>query len=275
MRFYALAVFGLTLAAGVPEGDDPAARGTAIVLASTTSTDNSGLYEVLLPAFTRDTGITVRVIAVGTGRALNIASRGDADVLIVHDEPSELEFVRAGHGVERNTFMYNDYILVGPLDDVAAIGKAGSVTAALQRIAQEGVTFISRGDDSGTHRKELSLWRMALNAVPSSSEQPWYREIGRGMGATLNMANELQAYTLSDRSTWVSFNNRAGLKIIIEHEPPLNNPYSVILVNPQRHPGVRFHQAKIFADWLASEKGLAYIRNFRVRGEQLFFTFDE
>lgn len=224
---------------------------------------------MLLSAFKRDTGIEVHVIAVGTGRALSIARRGDADVLIVHDEPSELEFVREGYGVSRKTFMFNDYVLVGPVAGAADIVGAVGVVEVLRRIAKSGAIFVSRGDDSGTHKKELSLWRMALNVVPS--ERGWYREVGRGMGAALNIANELNAYTLSDRSTWISFNNRPNLKVIAENDPPLRNPYSVILVNPGRHPGVRFHGARTFADWLTSEKGLSLIRAFRVRGEQLFF----
>ncbi len=258
-------VFGVVVAAAAEE------RARSIVLASTTSTDNSGLYEVLLPAFKRDTGIEVRVIAVGTGRALNVASRGDADVLVVHDEASELEFVRAGYGVNRRTFMYNDYVLVGSIADVGGVKGAGGVISAFRRIARSGALFVSRGDDSGTHKKEVSLWRSALGATPAGSD--WYRDVGRGMGATLNIANELGAYTLSDRSTWVSFNNRANLQVVLENDPPLHNPYSVILVNPERHPGVRFHEARIFADWLTSRRSLALIRNFKVRGQQLFFTF--
>ena len=261
-------VGGLVLGATALAAEE---RSRSIVLASTTSTDNSGLYQVLLPAFKRDTGIEVRVIAAGTGRALSIASRGDADVLVVHDEASELEFVRDGYGVDRRTFMYNDYVLVGSVADVSGIKGVGGVVAAFRRIAQSGAPFVSRGDDSGTHKKELSLWRSALGTTPAGLG--WYREVGRGMGATLNIANELGAYTLSDRSTWVSFNNRANLQIVLENEPPLHNPYSVIVVNPERHPGVRFREARIFADWLTSRRALALIRNFKVRGQQLFFTF--
>lgn len=265
----AIVAAGLVAGAAVPAGAEERAR--SIVLASTTSTDNSGLYEVLLPAFKRDTGIEVRVIAAGTGRALSIASRGDADVLVVHDEASELEFVRAGYGVDRRTFMYNDYVLVGSVADAAGVKGSSGVISAFRRIAQGGALFVSRGDDSGTHKKELSLWRSALDATPAG--RGWYREVGRGMGATLNIANELGAYTLSDRSTWVSFNNRANLQVVLENDPPLHNPYSVILVNPGRHPGVRFHEARIFADWLTSRRSLALIRDFKVRGRQLFFTF--
>lgn len=255
---------------GDAQSREPSAK-QSIVLSSTTSTDNSGLYEVLLPAFTRESGIGVRVVAVGTGRALSIARRGDADVLIVHDEQSELEFMRQGYGIRRTTFMYNDYVLVGPVDGDQRIRQAKTLSEALCTIDHIGAAFVSRGDDSGTHKKELSLWRAVLGEVPD--KQSWYREVGKGMGATLNLVNEMGAYTLSDRATWVSFNNRGGLEIVIENEPPLNNPYSIILVNPGIHPHVRFTQARIFADWLVSERGLSLIRSFRVRGQQLFFTY--
>ena len=276
MRVYSFAsilltfsLVGMVSISAPVQGEEPR---QSILLASTTSTDNSGLYDFLLPAFTRETGIEVRVVALGTGRALNIASRGDADVLIVHDEPSELEFMRQGYGIRRDTFMFNDYVLVGPVGDAKCIKCAGSVAEALRAIFEAGTIFISRGDDSGTHKKELFLWRMALGEVPAAKS--WYREVGEGMGATLTIANELGAYTLSDRSTWISFNNRNNLEIVVENEPPLHNPYSVILVNPAIHPGIRFEQARVFVDWLLSEKGLALIRNFKLRGQQLFFPID-
>lgn len=261
----------LAVPAGTVAKDREFSPKQSIVLSSTTSADNSGLYEVLLPAFTRESGIEVQVVAVGTGRALSIARRGDADVLIVHDEQSELEFVRQGYGIDRATFMYNDYILVGPVGGDRRVSQAETISEALRAIYRIGTVFVSRSDDSGTHKKELSLWRMALGEVPVTHS--WYREIGAGMGATLNLVNEMGAYTLSDRATWGSFNNRDRLEIVIENEPPLNNPYSVILVNPEIHPHVRFAQAKIFADWLVSEKGLSLIRDFRVLGQQLFFTY--
>ena len=271
MRFHSLACLILLASLGAAvHGEVTTPR--SIVLASTTSTDNSGLYDVLLPAFMRDTGIAVRVVAVGTGRALEIARRGDADALIVHDTESEIEFVRARYGIERKTFMYNDYMLVGPVADAVGIAQAGGIGKALRRIAQSGSVFVSRGDDSGTHKKERSLWREALSG-DSPVGRGWYREVGAGMGAALNIANELGAYTLTDRSTWVSFNNRANLKIVVENEPPLYNPYSVILVNPARHPGVKSDEARIFSNWLTSEKGLSHIRDFKVRERQLFFTY--
>ena len=277
MRFYSSAIvflipvlmIALSVSGCSQQKEKPAQK--TIILSSTTSIDNSGLYDFLLPVFTRDTGITVRVIAVGTGRALDIASRGDADVLIVHDEPSELAFMREGHGIDRKTFMFNDYVLVGPMTDGIVIKEADTVDKVLKRILESGVTFISRGDDSGTHKKEQSLWYMTIGSVPVA--QHWYREVGRGMGATLNIANELGAYTLSDRATWVSFNNRENLRVILENEPPLHNPYSVILVNSAAHPNVHFQESSIFVDWLTSEKSLSLIRSFKVRGEQIFFTF--
>ena len=242
-----------------------------IVLASTTSTDNSGLYDYLLPKFTAETGIKVDVVAVGTGRALKIAEQGDADLLIVHDEQSELAFVNAGYGVDRRTFMYNDYILVGPKQDAIGIKNTPTtrIAQAMQMIAGNAATFISRGDDSGTHKKELSLW--VLSGVDLSAPGTWYREVGAGMGATLNIANEMSAYTLADRSTWISFNNRDNLVIVKENDPLLYNFYSVIRVNPKRWPEINSQDAHHFYQWLLSPQGLALIESFRMKGEQLFY----
>ena len=247
------------------------ATGKRIVLASTTSTDNSGLYDYLLPKFTAETGIKVDVVAVGTGRALKIAERGDADLLIVHDEQSELDFVNAGYGIERRTFMYNDYILVGPRQDSIGIKRSPTtrIAQAMQMIAGNAATFISRGDDSGTHKKELSLW--ALSGVDLSASDIWYREVGAGMGATLNIANELYAYTLADRSTWISFNNRDNLVVVKENDPLLYNYYSIILVNPKRWPEINFREARRFYEWLLSPQTLMLIEAFRVKGVQLFY----
>ena len=242
-----------------------------VVLASTTSTDNSGLYEYLLPEFTAETGIKVDVIAVGTGRAIKIAEQGDADLLIVHDKQSELAFVNAGYGIDRYAFMYNDYILVGPKLDTIGIRYSATtrIAQAMQMIASNTVPFISRGDDSGTHKKELSLW--ALADVDLSKPNGWYREVGAGMGATLNIANELSAYTLADRATWISFNNRDNLVIVKENDPLLYNFYSVILVNPKRWPEINSQDARRFYQWLLSPRGLALIASFRVKGKQLFY----
>ena len=242
-----------------------------IVLASTTSADNSGLYDYLLPRFTATTGIRVDVIAAGTGRALKIAEQGDADLLIVHDEQSELAFVNAGYGIDRCTFMYNDYVLVGAAADNLSISNTPTtdIAQAMQIIATNAATFISRGDDSGTHKKELALW--ALAGVDITAADAWYREVGAGMGATLNIANELSAYTLADRSTWISFNNRDNLVIVKENDPLLYNYYSVILVNPKRWSKINSQDARSFYQWLLSPQSLALIKSFNIRGLQLFY----
>ena len=242
-----------------------------IVLASTTSADNSGLYDYLLPKFTAETGIEVAVIAVGTGQAIKIGERGDADVLIVHDPSSERAFVESGHGIGRHTFMYNDYVLVGPKPSPEKMRRYrdASIAEVMAAIATQRELFISRGDDSGTHKKELSLWALiGLSPHPSGD---WYREAGAGMGTVLNIANELLAYTLSDRATWISFNNRSDLAIIKENVPPLHNPYSIIRINPAKHPHINHRAARRFSDWLRSPSGLAWIAQFRVKGVQLFY----
>ena len=250
-----------------------AATPPPVTLASTTSTDNSGLYDYLLPRFTAETGVAVRVIAVGTGRALSIGRRGDADVLVVHDPESEREFVAAGHGVARVPFMYNDFVVVGPRADAAGLGAAEDVLDGMRLIARSRSPFVSRGDDSGTHKRELRLWRDAgIVIVPDAA---WYREAGAGMGAVLNLANELPAYTLTDRATWISFENRGELKLLIENQPPLYNPYSVILVNPRRHPAVNHDGAERFAKWLTSPRARTLIAAYRVRGVQLFHPLAE
>ena len=271
MRLYSFAViFIIVLLLG---GNDAGATESRIIkLASTTSTDNSGLYDYLLPQFTEQTGFTVHVIAMGTGRAINIASRGDVDVLLVHDKKSELEFVKARHGIERHTFMYNDYILVGPVFDPAQIAQMPSIIQSMKAIYQHQARFISRGDDSGTHKKELMLWQQA--DIEHSNKREWYIEIGGGMGQALNMANQRGAYTLSDRSTWVSFNNRDNLRLLVENDPLMKNPYSIILVNPEKHPRVNYQGAKIFADWITSAAVLQLIAAFRVSGVQLFKIYD-
>ncbi|MBT3305652.1 MAG: solute-binding protein, partial [Alphaproteobacteria bacterium] len=209
-----------------------------ITLVGTTSTDNSGLYGKILPLFTAKTGIKVRVVSVGTGRAINIAKNGDADVLLVHHRPSEEKFVTEGYGVKRYDIMYNDFIIVGPGNDPAGIKGLKSVVDGLARIAETKNFFVSRGDDSGTHKKELSIWKIAgVNATKASGQ--WYREAGAGMGATLNTASAMPAYTLSDRGTWLKFENRGGLRLLAENDPLLLNPYGVILINPKRHPHVK------------------------------------
>ena len=240
-----------------------------LVLASTTSLDNSGLYEYLLPHFTDETGIEVLVISVGTGQALNTGRMGDADVLIVHDRKSELEFVKSGGGIECKTFMYNEYVIVGPKSNPAGLYPEMTIMEAMRVIRKSNGPFISRGDDSGTHKKELFLW--GISGIAPSAQDTWYIETGKGMGGVLNMANEMLAYTLSDYSTWVSFNNKSNLVLLLKQKPPMYNPYSVILVNPVRHEGVNYQDAKRFSDWITGEKGLALIEKFRVRKTQLFF----
>ncbi len=250
---------------------DPAAAAERfILLASTTSTDNSGLFAHILPMFTAETGIQVRAIIRGTGQAIMLAERGDVDVLLVHHRPSEQRFIAAGYGVRRHDIMYNDFVLVGPKDDPAGIAGSTDVTAAFARIAVSGAAFLSRGDDSGTHKKELELWR-AAGIDPRAASGGWYRETGAGMGRTLNTAAALDAYLMSDRATWTAFRNKGNLKILAEGLPPLFNPYGVILVSPERHPHVKVADGQAFIDWLLSERGQRAIAEFRVGGRQLFF----
>jgi tungstate transport system substrate-binding protein len=253
----------LLLAAGaVTAADDQ-----FIVVASTTSTENSGLFGHLLPPFTAATGIEVRIIAVGTGQAIRLATNGDADVLLVHHPESERQFVAEGHGVERFPVMYNDFVLVGPASDPAGIRDLRDAPEALTRIAAAKTAFASRADDSGTHRVELELWA-AAGVAPGGS---WYRETGSGMGATLNVASGMNAYALTDRGTWLNFGNRGQLEILVEGDDRLKNPYGVILVNPARHPHVRAAAGQRFIDWLISAEGQARIADYLIGGEQAFF----
>ena len=241
-----------------------------IVVASTTSTENSGLYNFVLPHFSEQTGIQVRIVAVGTGQALHIAQNGDADVLLVHHRPSEDKFISQGYGVTRYDLMYNDYILVGPRDDPASVLSATNVIGAVQRIAQNKSLFISRGDESGTHKKELELWKQSgIDATRVGAH--WYHETGRGMGGTLNMASALDAYTLSDRATWLKFGNKGKLEILFQSDPPLYNPYGIILVNPEIHPHIKSHDGQTFIDWMLSETGQTLIASYRILGQQAFF----
>ncbi len=241
-----------------------------IILQSTTSTQNSGLLDYLLPKFTASTGIEVRVVAVGTGQALKNAANGDGDVLLVHAKKRELAFVAEGQGVMRCDVMYNDFVIVGPREDPAGIAGSRDALAALRRIAAAGAPFVSRGDDSGTHIRERALWR-AAGIDPTSGARGWYREVGAGMGATLNIAAGMNAYTLTDRASWVAFANKRNLKLLVEGDPRLFNQYGVILVNPKRHPSVRFAAAKAFRDWLVGAEGQAAIGSYRRAGQQLFF----
>ncbi len=244
-----------------------------ITLASTTSTENSGLFAHILPRFTARTGIAVRVVAKGTGQALRLARDGDADVLLVHHRPSEDRFIAAGYGIERRDVMYNDFVLAGPIADPAGVGGSKDVARAFASIARAKAPFVSRGDDSGTHKAELAIWRAAgISAMNGTGKRPgrWYREAGAGMGATLNIAVAMEAYVLADRGSWATFGNRRGLKIVVEGDPRLFNPYGVMLVNPARHPHVKAAEGRAFIKWLTGPEGRAAIASFRVGGKMLF-----
>jgi tungstate transport system substrate-binding protein len=240
-----------------------------IVVQSTTSTQNSGLYDHLLPIFEEKSGIEVRVVAVGTGQAIKNAMNGDGDVLLVHAKASEEKFVAEGFGVKRFDLMYNDFVVVGPAADPAGIAGSSDIVAALGTIAEGGRTFVSRGDDSGTHKKELALWREARVETASASGS-WYRESGSGMGATLNIAVGMDGYTLTDRATWIKFGNKANHKIVVEGDKRLFNQYGVILVDKAKHPNVKAELGQVFIDWLLSPEGQRAIAAYKVNGEPLF-----
>ncbi|BAL75276.1 substrate-binding domain-containing protein [Bradyrhizobium cosmicum] len=246
------------------------AQDRTITVASTTSTEQSGLFGYLLPLFARDEGIEVKVVAVGTGQALDIGRRGDADVVFVHDRPAEDKFMSEGQGVKRFDVMYNDFVIVGPKSDPAKIADHKDVAEALRRIAQVKAPFISRGDKSGTHAAELRLWKEAGVDIAAGKDS-WYREIGQGMGPALNMASSSNAYLLSDRGTWLSFKNRGELAILTEGDKRLFNQYGVMLVNPATHSNVKAKEGQAFIDWLVSPKGQDAIAGYKVGGEQLFF----
>ena len=266
--FLALATVA-TLAELGPNGV-AAAEDRFIVVQSTTSTRNSGLYDHILPMFTARTGIEVRVVAVGTGQAIRNAANGDGDVLLVHSRAAEERFVAEGHGVERFDVMYNDFVIVGPPTDPAGVAGMTDAVAALAKIAETESTFASRGDDSGTHRAELGLWKEAGIDVQAASGG-WYRETGSGMGTTINIGIGMGAYVMSDRATWLSFGNRGAHRIAVQGDPRLFNQYGIILVNPERHPHVRADPGRRFVDWILSEEGQAAIASFEVDGRQLFF----
>jgi tungstate transport system substrate-binding protein len=246
------------------------AEDRSILLQSTTSTANSGLYDHILPLFTKKTGITVNVVAVGTGQAIRNAMNGDGDVLLVHAKTAEEEFVAEGYGVERHDVMYNDFIIVGPPDDPAGIAAMRDASAALAKIAGAEAPFASRGDDSGTHKKEMSLWRAAA-IDPTGASGTWYRETGSGMGATLNAAVGMGAYALADRGTWISFRNKGDHEILVERDVELFNQYGVILVNPVKHPKVKAEAGQAFIDWILSPAGQRAIGSYRLGAQQLFF----
>lgn len=245
------------------------AAADTIIVQSTTSTANSGLYDHLLPVFSAETGITVNVVAVGTGQAIRNAENCDGDVLLVHAKAAEEAFVERGGGLERFDVMYNDFVLVGPASDPAGVAGQASIETALAEIAEKEALFASRGDDSGTHKKELALWDSA-GADPSIASGTWYRETGSGMGATLNTGIGMGAYVLTDRATWVSFGNKQDYEIAVEGDLDLFNQYGVILVNPAACPNVNASAGQVFVDWLLSETGQSQIAEFRVNGQQLF-----
>ncbi len=240
-----------------------------ITVASTTSTRDSGLFDDILPLFTKSSGIAVRIVAVGTGQAIKLAKNGDADVLFVHHRKSEEAFIAGGFGVKRYDVMYNDFVIVGPDHDPAVIGGAKDVAKAFQKIAAAKIPFLSRGDDSGTNKKERALWS-AAGIDTSKVSGTWYRETGSGMGATLNTAAAVNGYAMTDRGTWLAFKNSGDLKILVEGDTRLLNPYGVILVNPQRHPHVKAAAGQKFIDWLVSAPAQAAIAGFRINGEPLF-----
>jgi tungstate transport system substrate-binding protein len=241
-----------------------------IVVASTTSTEQSGLFPHLLPAFEKDTGIAVRVVAVGTGQALDIGRRGDADVVFVHDRAAEEKFIAEGEGVKRLPVMYNDFVLVGPAADPARIAGSKDILAALRKIAAAKAPFVSRADRSGTHAAELRYWKTAGVDI-DAAKGPWYRETGSGMGPALNTASAMDAYILADRGTWLSFRNRGTLEIVVEGDKRLFNQYGVMLVSPAKHPNVKANLGQKFVDWLLSLRGQAVIGDYKINGEQLFY----
>ncbi len=260
----------LSLAIGAIGATAVRAQEPFIVVQSTTSTEQSGLFKHILPMFKQKTGIDVRVVAVGTGQALKNAERGDGDVVLVHAKAAEEKFVADGFGVKRLEVMYNDFVLVGPASDPASIDGGKDITAALTKIAGAKAPFASRGDDSGTHKAELDLWKPTGVDVKAASGD-WYRSTGSGMGPTLNAAAGMGAYALADRGTWLAFKNRGPLKIVVEGDRKLFNQYGVMLVNPARHPHVKVKEGQAFIDWLTGPEGQSAIRSMKIEGEQLFF----
>ncbi|MBO0344656.1 substrate-binding domain-containing protein [Roseibium sp. CAU 1637] len=274
MNFFNRLLTAATLGAGLATAGIAVPQSLAadqfIVVQSTTSTQNSGLLDAILPQFSETSGIEVRVVAVGTGQALKNAANGDGDVLLVHAKPAEEKFIADGNGVERFDVMYNDFVIVGPEADPAGIKGMNDAKAALTKIAESKASFASRGDDSGTHKKEKALWQMA-GITPTDASGSWYRETGSGMGATLNVAAGMDAYTITDRATWLAFENKANLKVLTEGDDNLFNQYGVILVNPEKHPNVKTEAGQAFIDWLTGENGQKAIAAYKVGGEQLFF----
>jgi tungstate transport system substrate-binding protein len=252
--------------AGAPAGAQP----RFITVASTTSTEQSGLFRHILPIFEKKTGIQVRVVALGTGQALDMARRGDADVVFVHAKSAEEKFIADGYGVKRLPVMYNDFVLIGPKSDPAKIGSGKDTLEALRKIKAASAPFVSRGDKSGTHTAELALWKQAGIDI-AKEKGPWYRDTGQGMGPALNTASSMNGYILADRGTWISFKNRGELAILVEGDKRLFNQYGVILVNPEKHGHVKKELGQAFIDWVVSPEGQKAIAGYKIGGEQLFF----
>ena len=265
--FTAIAVILTFLASS---GASASAQEQSIVVASTTSTRDSGLFDHILPLFTAKSGIEVRVVAQGTGQALDAGRRGDADVVFVHARAQEEKFVEQGFGVRRFDVMYNDFVLIGPRSDPAGIKGSPDIAVAFTSIQSKKAAFVSRGDKSGTHFAELGLWKAAGVDI-AAVRGPWYKEIGQGMGAALNTASAMDAYVLSDRATWLAFKNRGELEIAVEGDKRLFNQYGVMLVNPARHPSVKAEPGQRFVDWLISPEGQQAIGEYKIDGQQLFF----
>src|SRR5882757_7694859 len=261
----AFAIFAAVIGIGPSWGADH-----AIVLASTTSVEASGLLAQILPQFTAKTGITINVVAQGTGKALDTARRRDADVLLVHDPEAEQQFMDEGHGSIRRQIAWNDFIIVGPSADPAHVRGGNDSITALKAIASAQAPFVSRGDKSGTNAAELRLWKIAGQTPDSLNKEKWYRDIGGGMGQALNVASAVDAYTLTDRGTWLSFNNKGSLIVVVESDPRLINRYDVIELNPERHAGAKLAIAKTFADWLVSPEGQQAIGAYQMNGQKLF-----
>jgi tungstate transport system substrate-binding protein len=267
-----LIALAATAALGVlfAPGSASLAQDQFIIVQSTTSTQNSGLFDAILPKFQEQTGIEARVVAVGTGQALKNAENCDGDVLFVHAKPAEMKFVEDGFGIERLDVMYNDFVIVGPASDPAKVGGMSDATAALQMIAEAKAPFASRGDDSGTHTKELSLWQ-AAGVDPTAASGEWYRETGSGMGATLNTAVGMETYALTDRGTWISFENKGDFRVLVEGDDDLFNQYGVIRVSPEHCPSVKTEPAQQFVDWITGPEGQQAIADYQLNGQQLFF----
>ena len=277
-RLFMSAGFGLALCGlAVAQTAQPTAQALAattgrfIIVSSTTSTTDSGLFNHLLPLFKAKTGIDVRVVSQGTGQALDTGRRGDADVVFVHAKAQEEKFVADGFGVERRPVMYNDFVLIGPKQDPAGIKGGKDIVAALKAVQAKAAPFVSRGDKSGTHAAELNLWK-ASGVEIEQAKGPWYREIGQGMGAALNTSSAMGAYVLSDRATWINFKNRGDLEIVVEGDRRLFNQYGVILVNPAKHAHVKKTDGQAFVDWILSPEGQKAIADYKINGEQLFFA---